>query len=522
MSALRLARGATGRDRILKFCYHGHADALAAAGSGLATLGIPSSPGVPAGAAADTLVCPFNDVEAVTAAVERHGAELAAIIVEPVAGNMGVVPPAPGFLEALRARAPTRRAPCSSSTRSPASGSRGGAQELYGVEPDLTVLGKIAGGGLPLAAFGGRAEIMDEFASMGPVYQAGTLSGNPLATAAALATLQRLRDPSVYAGLEEAGRGSEAACGPRPGTRRSACSAWARWRPLLPRGAGDELRGCGRERHRALRRLVPALARAGVYAPSQFEASSSRPPTARPRSTRRWRRRVTSSPADVGIWATIADEAVAKAPLGGGAPARGGARRDTGVLAARRGPLRLASSPSTRAISSTTADRGSSHLPMPTPRSCWATTSTPTGLCVCSPTARWPWSAISPSSSLSARSCGPRSERSTAPPGRAPSRSWAPETGGSSPCAPGSASAPTRRRSSRWPFLEAGPDAVGRALALHAERGLRSAGMGAALTARLRRREVHGGGGSRRRSSRCSSSGSSSAASSHSASSAAG
>jgi glutamate-1-semialdehyde 2,1-aminomutase len=214
MSAIRLARGATHRDRVLKFagCYHGHADALLAeAGSGLATLGLPSSPGVPRGAAGDTIVTAYNDVDAAAAAVERYGEGLAAVIVEPIAGNMGVVPPTPGFLEALR-------------TLCDASGAllvfdevitgfrvaRGGAQELYGITPDLTVLGKIAGGGLPLAAFGGRADVMDELAPAGPVYQAGTLSGNPLATAAALVVLRRLRDPEVYRRLEETGAALEA------------------------------------------------------------------------------------------------------------------------------------------------------------------------------------------------------------------------------------------------------------------------------------------------------------------------
>jgi glutamate-1-semialdehyde 2,1-aminomutase len=214
MGAIRLARGATHRDRILKFagCYHGHADALLAeAGSGLATLGLPSSPGVPRGAAGDTIVTAYNDVDAAAAAVERYGEGLAAVIVEPIAGNMGVVPPTPGFLEALR-------------TLCDASGAllvfdevitgfrvaRGGAQELYGITPDLTVLGKIAGGGLPLAAFGGRADVMDELAPAGPVYQAGTLSGNPLATAAALVVLRRLRDPEVYRRLEETGAALEA------------------------------------------------------------------------------------------------------------------------------------------------------------------------------------------------------------------------------------------------------------------------------------------------------------------------
>jgi len=206
MSALRLARGFTKRDRIVKFagCYHGHADALlASAGSGLATLGIPSSPGVPSTVTGDTIVCPYNDVDAVAEAVLRYGEGLAAIIVEPVAGNMGVVPPADGFLAALRQL-------CD------ASGvllvfdevitgfrvARGGAQERYGITPDLTILGKIVGGGLPLAAFGGRADVMDQLAPSGPVYQAGTLSGNPLATAAGLSVLRRLRDPAVYEELE--------------------------------------------------------------------------------------------------------------------------------------------------------------------------------------------------------------------------------------------------------------------------------------------------------------------------------
>jgi glutamate-1-semialdehyde 2,1-aminomutase len=206
MSAIRLARGFTARDRIITFagCYHGHADAfLASAGSGLATLGIPSSPGVPSGVTADTIVVDYNDVTAVASAVERYGEGLAAIVVEPVAGNMGCVPPLPGFLEALRVL-------CD------ASGAllvfdevitgfrvgRGGAQERFGVTPDLTILGKIVGGGLPLAAFGGRAEVMERLAPAGHVYQAGTLSGNPLATAAGLTVLRRLRDPELYEELE--------------------------------------------------------------------------------------------------------------------------------------------------------------------------------------------------------------------------------------------------------------------------------------------------------------------------------
>ena len=214
VSAIRLARGATRRDRVLKFagCYHGHADALLAeAGSGLATLGLPSSPGVPRGAAGDTIVSPYNDTDAAAAAVERYGEGLAAVIVEPVAGNMGVVPPAHGFLEALRALCDASGALLVfDEVITGFRVARGGAQELYGVEPDLTVLGKIVGGGLPLAAFGGRADVMDQLAPAGPVYQAGTLAGNPLATAAALVVLRRLRDPEVYRCLEETGAALEA------------------------------------------------------------------------------------------------------------------------------------------------------------------------------------------------------------------------------------------------------------------------------------------------------------------------
>ncbi|HXH97087.1 MAG TPA: glutamate-1-semialdehyde 2,1-aminomutase, partial [Gaiellaceae bacterium] len=174
MSALRLARGFTHRDRILKFagCYHGHADALlASAGSGLATLGIPSSPGVPTAVAADTIVVPFNDVDATAEAVLRYGEGLAAVIVEPVAGNMGVVLPADGFLEALRGLCDASGALLVfDEVITGFRVARGGAQERYGVLPDLTVLGKIVGGGLPLAAFGGRAEVMDALAPVGPVY----------------------------------------------------------------------------------------------------------------------------------------------------------------------------------------------------------------------------------------------------------------------------------------------------------------------------------------------------------------
>ncbi len=206
MSAVRLARGFTHRDRVLKFagCYHGHADQfLASAGSGLATLGIPSSPGVPTGVIADTIVCEYNDVDGTAAAVEHYGEGLAAIIVEPVAGNMGCVPPEPGFLEALRLLCDASGALLVfDEVITGFRVARGGAQALFGVTPDLTVLGKIVGGGLPLAAFGGRADVMERLAPAGDVYQAGTLSGNPLATAAGLSVLERLREPWIYPELE--------------------------------------------------------------------------------------------------------------------------------------------------------------------------------------------------------------------------------------------------------------------------------------------------------------------------------
>jgi glutamate-1-semialdehyde 2,1-aminomutase len=206
MSALRLARAATRRDRVLKFagCYHGHVDSLlVGGGSGLATLGIPSTPGVSAAVGADTIVCPFNNVDAVAAAVARFGEGVAAILVEPVAGNMGVVPPQPGFLEALRRLCDASGALLVfDEVITGFRVARGGAQERFGVSPDLTILGKIVGGGLPLAAFGGRADLMERLAPAGDVYQAGTLSGNPLATAAGLAVLRRLRDAGAYDELE--------------------------------------------------------------------------------------------------------------------------------------------------------------------------------------------------------------------------------------------------------------------------------------------------------------------------------
>ncbi len=206
MSALRLARGFTGRRKILKFdgCYHGHADSLlVAAGSGVATLGIPGSAGVPEGTVADTLVAPYNDLAAVERVIAEHGADLAAVIVEPVAGNMGCVAPRDGYLAGLRDL--TRKAGALLVFDEVMTGFRvavGGAQSLFGGKPDITCLGKIIGGGLPVGAYGGRAEIMDHIAPDGPVYQAGTLSGNPLAMAAGCVTLDALSRPEAYEKLE--------------------------------------------------------------------------------------------------------------------------------------------------------------------------------------------------------------------------------------------------------------------------------------------------------------------------------
>lgn len=207
MSALRLARGATGRSKIIKFagCYHGHVDSLlVSAGSGALTFGSPDSAGVTPGVANDTIVLPFNDVAAVESAYAKYGDEIAATILEPIAGNMGVVMPVRGYLESVAAI--TREAGALFIMDEVMTGFRvawGGAQRLLNIQPDLSVFGKVIGGGMPLAAFGGRAEIMDRLAPDGPVYQAGTLSGNPVAVAAGLAVLTQLRNnPAIYRRLE--------------------------------------------------------------------------------------------------------------------------------------------------------------------------------------------------------------------------------------------------------------------------------------------------------------------------------
>src|SRR5829696_8514389 len=272
MSAIRLARAHTRRDRVLRFagCYHGHVDALLAeAGSGVATLGIPSSPGVPTGVTADTVVAPYNDIVAAASAVERYGEGLAAVLVEPVAGNMGVVPPEPGFLEALRALCDASGALLIfDEVITGFRVARGGAQARFRVLPDLTILGKIVGGGLPAAAFGGRADVMERLAPAGDVYQAGTLSGNPLATAAGRSVLRRLRDPEVYEELERKGARLEAGLTPFGRVQRVGAMATL----FLQDGAVrtfEDAKASDTERYGALFRH---LLERGIYvAPSQFE-----------------------------------------------------------------------------------------------------------------------------------------------------------------------------------------------------------------------------------------------------------
>jgi glutamate-1-semialdehyde 2,1-aminomutase len=206
MSAVRLARGYTGRDIIIKFdgCYHGHADTLlVAAGSGVATLGIPGSPGIPESVITHTLSITYNDIEGVKRVMEDKGDRVAAIIVEPVAGNMGMIQPVPGFLEALRTLCTKHGSVLIfDEVMSGFRVAKGSAQGLLGISPDLTCFGKIIGGGLPVGAYGGRREIMDQIAPVGPVYQAGTLSGNPLAMAAGIATLEELKKPGFYETLD--------------------------------------------------------------------------------------------------------------------------------------------------------------------------------------------------------------------------------------------------------------------------------------------------------------------------------
>lgn len=275
MSALRLARGATGRDVIVKFagCYHGHADfLLVRAGSGATTLGVPDSAGVPAAVGALTRVANFNDLDSVRAVLDD---QVAAVIVEPVAGNMGVVPPDPGFLEGLREL--TQEAGALLVFDEVMTGlrlARGGYQEGSGILPDLTCLGKVVGGGLPVGAYGGRADLMDQVSPAGPVYQAGTLSGNPLATAAGLATLSGLDEGGPYERLEEAGAKLEAglteALGDRPGcVQRVGSMITLFFGPSQVRNYEDAL-SCDTERFAT---FFKGMVDRGVWLPpSQFEA----------------------------------------------------------------------------------------------------------------------------------------------------------------------------------------------------------------------------------------------------------
>ena len=280
MSSVRLARAATGRDLILKFegCYHGHADSfLSEAGSGLATLGIASSPGVPQALAALTLNAPYNDAGAVERLFALHRDKIAAVIVEPVAANMGVVPPVPGFLQTLRDL--TNRYRALLIFDEVITGFRlcyGGAQKQFGITPDLTTLGKIIGGGLPVAAYGGRRDLMDRVAPLGPVYQAGTLSGNPLAMRAGIATLDLLAAPGFYEALEaRAKRLGEGIAAALAATNAPATAA--RVGSLLTlfftREPVRDYGGAKKSDTRRFAAFFHAMLECGIFlAPSQFEA----------------------------------------------------------------------------------------------------------------------------------------------------------------------------------------------------------------------------------------------------------
>jgi len=279
MSAIRLARGVTGRTKLVKFegCYHGHADSLLVkAGSGVATLGLPDSPGVPTALAQNTLTLPFNDVPALEKVFAEH-ADIAAVIIEPVVGNMGCVPPRDGYLEAVRKL--TRDHGALLIFDEVMTGfrlARGGAQERYGITPDITTLGKIIGGGLPVGAYGGSRDIMNNIAPAGPIYQAGTLSGNPLSMTAGLVTLRRLRDKSVYDQLEAASKRlcdglADAAgeMGVKTVTNRVG-SMWTSFFTSEPVVDWDSANKSDRQRYG---KFFHAMLEEGVYlAPSQFEA----------------------------------------------------------------------------------------------------------------------------------------------------------------------------------------------------------------------------------------------------------
>lgn len=280
MSAIRLARGITGRTRLVKFegCYHGHADSLLVkAGSGVATLGLPDSPGVPAALAENTITLPFNNAQALEQVFTEHP-DIAAVIIEPVVGNMGCVPPLPGYLEAVRKL--TRDHGALLIFDEVMTGfrvARGGAQQRYGITPDITTLGKIIGGGLPVGAYGGSREVMNNVAPAGPVYQAGTLSGNPLSMTAGLITLRRLRDKPVYERLEASSQKlceGLAAAAAEAGVTTVTNRVGSMWTCFFNAGPVVDWESANKCNRQLYGKFFHAMLDEGVYlAPSQFEAA---------------------------------------------------------------------------------------------------------------------------------------------------------------------------------------------------------------------------------------------------------